>query len=1333
MTGQARFGPFALSLETSDLESDGGTVRLPEQQFQILLLLLKKSGGVVSREEIRKALWPNDTIVEYDRSINTAILKLRSALKDLGGIDKWIETIPRRGYRLQAQAQMPASETPLPKAESSVTQVRQGSLVGQRVSHYRVLEVLGGGGMSVVYKGEDLKLDRPVALKFLAEELGRQPEILKRLELEARTASSLNHPNICTIYEISEHEKQPFIVMEYLEGETLRSVIERQKISPAADSHPLPLEQLLNYSIQMARGLAAAHSRGIIHRDIKPANVYVTRAGTVKLLDFGVALQSIPKAVEDASASISSARSLSAPCSMKGPGSGTYDYMSPEQTTGEQIDQRSDLFSFGVVLAEMFTGVHPFRRENDSYAGPATSLDSPRLSGDLPQNLLVVIRRLLSRSLELRYQSIDEVIADLERISQVLLDGQKANFALEIPLIGREQEFARLKSLLSQSVAGHGSMVMIGGEPGIGKSHLARALVEEARRRGALGVIGHCYEMEGAPPYAPFLEMLDYILRTAPRESLRYSLGDYASEVARLFPELRSMYPEIPPPIQLPPEQQRRYLFNAFRSFVERAASITPLVVVFEDLHWADETTLQLLQHHAQGLSTTPMLVICTYRDLELDVAHPFAGTLETLLRKKQATRLRLHRLSKGGVGEMLAALSGQMPPEFLVQVIFEETDGNPFFVEEVFRHLAEEGRLFGPTGKWLSDIRIERLQVPESVRLVLSRRLGRLSETARRVLTNAAVIGRSFSLRLLAQFENQPDGAIEAVEEAERAHLVVPESEGREVRYRFVHELVRQTLAESLSLPRRQRLHFRIAEALEKVYADRVESQASQLAHHLYQAGAAADPGRTTFYLVLAARQARARSAHEEALGHLDLALSMREDTADLQTAELMEQKASTLRSLGRPDEAVAVYRKAIEIFNSAGALNKVAEASIALAYLQAWRHESEGANQTMERAYEAVHGQDSPVVSSVLSMRAAIMSAKGEPEIAQGMFEKARSLRMASPTGQKPNKMLEAIHYYQSFQLEKVRSTCPRIAEECLAQGDVWSASSIEFYGVWAEIYCGRPESGAAMLSAAMQRAERIGHHGAIWALRIAASIASAARGDLEAAQRETIEASDFGAAHDVGWNFATSLQQGHFALWSGNLHEAEKLYSRGINVKEKSYLSDLAEACLFAAWAEFGDHRAPSAWKNRTWNLPKSGQLNSLGTWNALERTVIGLAHLKQLEVLASLRQLTEELLLTGAWTYTLLFPFRTVAGITAAAGGDWEAAERHHGIAVRQTDIAPYKHLQPVSREWYAEMLLQRNRPDDRELARMLLHESLCMYESAGWPMRGRHARLLIKEL
>jgi serine/threonine protein kinase/tetratricopeptide (TPR) repeat protein len=1317
-----RFGSFVLDPETADLKGKGSTVRLPEQQFQILQMLLRHGGGVVSREEIRRKLWPNDTIVEFDRSINAAILKLRSALRDTSNDDGYIETVPRRGYRfmLPIEGKEILADTPSSPVRPATD---HGSLIGQRVSHYRVLGVLGGGGMGVVYKGEDLKLNRPVALKFLAEEKANSASTLQRLEKEARTASSLNHPNICTIYEIGEHAGQPFIVMEFLEGETLRELISKLGSSRDREKHPLSARSLLGYAIQIADGLGAAHSRGIIHRDIKPANVFVTTGGIVKILDFGLA-RHFDSAQSDGN-SVSSGKGR--PQSGSKFTSGTPDYMSPEQAEGGKLDQRSDLFSFGVLLAELFGVGQPLSRKD--YDVGALLQDSSHVSGDLPQGLVVLIRRLLAKPLDLRYQSIAEVRVDLDRIALLMDDSQHLASSLEIPLIGREHEFAGLRRRLSEAVAGRGSMVMLGGEPGIGKSHLARALVEEARRRGALGVIGHCYEMEGAPPYVPFLEMFEFIKRMAPREGLRYSLGDHASEVARLLPELRNMYPDIPPAIELPPEQQRRFLFNAFRSFVERAASVTPLVVVFEDLHWADEPTLLLLQHHAQTLSTTPMLVICTYRDTELEVSRPFAKTLEILLRDKLAGRLPLRRLPQGGVKAMLAAMSGQPPPAPLVRVIFEETDGNPFFVEEVFRHLSEEGKLFDENGKWLQNLRVDQLQVPEGVRLVLGRRLDRLGEDARRVLTTAAVIGRSFSLRLLEQLENRrPDAALDAVEEAERAHLVIPEPEGRDTRYRFVHELVRQTLAESLSLPRRQRLHLQISEGIEKVSMGRLELQASQLAHHLYQAGAIADPEKTTACLLTAARQASAGSAHEEALEHLNRALSFWEDESDIRAAELVYQKASTLRSLGRSDEALTTYRKAIDLFESAGAVARVAEASIALSYLQAWCVDSDAANRTMERAHRLVANRDPQLLRSVLSMRAAIMSAAGDPENAERMFREARSLEEAAEVPSlEPTEMLEAIHYYQSFQLEKVGTTSPRVAAACRKNGNAWNASSVEFYGIWAEIYCGRPGAGAAALPDAMVQAEKIGHYGALWALKIAESVVSAARGDLETSRKQTIDTWNFGDAHDVGWNFATSIQRGHFALWSDDLAEAESWYSQGLKVEGKSYLSGLSESCLFAAYAERNDPRAAKAWEDRSWRLPVSGQLNSLGAWTALERSVIGLARMERKKDVASLYSLTEELIRTGAWTYTLLSPFQTIAGIAAACAGNWAAAEQHHLIAIHQTDTAPYVHLQPVAREWYAMMLLGRNAPSDNQKARELLGEAVALYQSTNMPLRARRAK------
>jgi len=441
----ARFEGFELDLRAGELSRQGNkAVQLSDQPFRILAMLLARPGDLVTREEIRGKLWPNGTIVEFEHSISAAMNRLRQALGDSPENPRFIETLARRGYRWKTPVEWvessreAASPTELERRETPAA--AGGNLIGKKVSHYRVLEVLGGGGMGVVYKAEDLRLGRRVAVKFLPEELAGAPDALKRFEREARAASALNHPNICTVYEIEEHDDKPFIVMELLEGKTLRDLISSGKeVAMGIENRtsPLPLGTLLDVALQVAQGLEAAHKLGVIHRDIKPANIFVTNHGQAKILDFGLAklapesaalgqsqVDNSPEQADAQRQVHKGIRGSDLSLTLTGSSMGTAGYMSPEQVRGENLDVRTDLFSFGLVLYEIAAGQRTFGGETKAILQDAILHHSPtpvrELDPRVPPSLEAIINKALEKDRNLRYQSATEMRADLRRLKRDL-------------------------------------------------------------------------------------------------------------------------------------------------------------------------------------------------------------------------------------------------------------------------------------------------------------------------------------------------------------------------------------------------------------------------------------------------------------------------------------------------------------------------------------------------------------------------------------------------------------------------------------------------------------------------------------------------------------------------------------------------------------------------------------------------------------------------------------------------------------------------------------------------------------------------------------------------
>jgi len=864
-------------------------------------------------------------------------------------------------------SQEPAPSGPIGAASPATVATSPTSFASGR---YAVKKFLGEGGKKRVYLAHDTLLDRDVAFALIKTE-GLDDVGRDRITREAQAMGRLGaHPHIVSVFDLGEEPGPhsgplpilgegerttdplslagtPYIVTELMDGGDVEALIQ------SSPDHRLTLERALDLGMQVCQGLDFAHGKGIVHRDLKPGNVWLTQAdltpgpfpsgegettvpsprggglgrghpggeGVAKLGDFGLAVAIDRTRLTQAGMMV-----------------GTVSYMPPEQATGGEITPRSDLYSLGAMLYEMVTGRPPFVGD-EAVAIIGQHLNTPPVAPtwhrpDCPPGLETLILRLLEKEPAKRPASAAEVRAALESVAEHLSSrppsprGKEessspppANPLYRRTFVGREQELRKLQGAFDSAISGQGSLAMVAGEPGIGKTSICEQLATYAAIRGGKTLVGHCYE-EGSLslPYLPFVEaMRSYVLAREP-EGLKQDLGSGAGEVARVVSEIRDRVGIVEDAAGADAEEQLWRLLQAVTSFLRNASLVQPLLLVLEDLHDADRGTLDLLLHLARNLQGTRLLLVGTYRDVEVDRSHPLSGALAELRRGASFLRIPLRGLTVDEVHRMMTMLRGQEAPWSRAEAIHRQTEGNPLFVQEVLRYLAEEGHLSSsplPLGEGRGEGRDARSDssteaaIPEGLRDVLGKRLSRLSAKTNQVLAVAAVIGREFRLDVLERVLPLPEEELTSALEEASSTAVIETRAGAGpggIAFRFTHALFRQTLYEELFSLRRIRLHQQVARALEAVYARRLEEHAAELAEHFAQSTEREDMDKALHYSGLAAERATVVYAYGEAVRHLEQSLRVLEvlDPDDqIRRCDLLLALGEMLQAVGDPRRA--------------------------------------------------------------------------------------------------------------------------------------------------------------------------------------------------------------------------------------------------------------------------------------------------------------------------------------------------------------------------------------------------------------------------------------------
>jgi class 3 adenylate cyclase len=1217
----------------------------------------------------------------------------------------------------QSLSQAAAPARPLTPAPSPAVSASFAS------GRYQVKRFLGEGGWKRVYLAHDTKLDSDVAFALIKTE-GLDAEGLTRVRREAQAMGRLrDHPHIVTVHDIGEEGGQPYIIQEYMAGGELKELLAR------AENHRLPMDQALRIAHEVCQALEYAHGRGVIHRDLKPGNVFLTQDGSARLGDFGLAVVTDLSRVTQAGTMM-----------------GTVAYMPPEQATGRQADARSDLYSLGALLYEMVAGRPPFLGD-DAVAVISQHINMPPVAPswhnpEVPRALETLIMRLLAKAPEERPESAAVVAQELRRIRESSTEQrvveQPAAPIAELQgvdwgrFVGRREEMDQLKAALENALSGRGSLVMIVGEPGIGKTRLAEEFGVYAGLRGAQVLTGRSYEGEVALPYRPFVEAFRQYAQARPDPLLRQELGEGAPEVAKLVSEVRRRFPDIPEAPRLEPDAERLRLFESVTAFVHNAAAANPLVILLDDLHWADKPSLLLLRYLARSVASQRVLILGAYRDVELDRTHPLSEVIATLRREQLYRRLLLRGLSEEDVLALLTAMEpseeSAVQRQALATALYRETEGNPFFLREVLSHLVEEGKLYRERGRWTSKVTsISEFGIPEGVREVVGRRLSRLSEGCNRVLTLASTMTGGFSWEELKAITGESEPVLlDLLDEALAAQLIQERRGDHAGTYDFTHALIRQTLYGELSTPRRVILHRQIGRALEQVHADNLEPHLAELAHHFYEAAPGGDVNKAIDYAQRAGDRAVALLAYEEAAGHYEIALQV----LDLKERPAERQRFDLLMALGQaytradvPEKATMILEQAVQLGETLSEPRLLGEAANAYSWaVSRGPLFGTGADvPVLQRALETLTEEDSALRAKLLAWLSLQLAQRSPLEHRLAVAQQARET--AERVGS-----FEALTYALAALHDCLQG--PERTEERLAVANEW-----------------------------LQAAERAGDKAQVLLARVNRLTALAELGEMDEVEREIAITADLAdQMREPAWSGFRPVWNGMLATMEGRYEEAEQLVLQVLPIAQRTQqpnwvqsvaaqfysirrgqgrLGELEQIVLqnaeenpeVRAWQAalavmyLDTHRQDQAheWFERLAardfaDVPSDAFL--MVTILLAADLARGLGDRRRAGLLYEILRpyaarnvvVGNAVLCDGSASYPL--------GLLASTMGRWDDAERHLQDALAFNEkIGAWPWLARTRYE-YARMLEERHQPDDRKKAQGLVNQALATFEELG---------------